>query len=105
MKDESLSPTGSFKARGLSMAISKVKEFGVAHCVILTVGNAGGAMAAYCASAGIEVILKLCLAIPQKFFRKNASISSGADFGKRINQSMWELWLLKSNKVLSIFLL
>lgn len=54
MKDESGNPTGSFKARGLSMAISKAKEFGVTRCIIPTAGNAGGAMAAYCAKAGIE---------------------------------------------------
>jgi threonine synthase len=53
LKDESTNPTGSFKARGISMAISKAKELGVTHCVIPTAGNAGGAMAAYCAKADI----------------------------------------------------
>lgn len=54
VKDEGLNPTGSFKARGLSMAISKAKEFGVKSCVIPTAGNAGGAMSAYCAIASME---------------------------------------------------
>ena len=67
MKDESLNPTGSFKARGLSMAISKVKEFGVAHCVIPTAGNAGGAMAAYCASAGIKATVIMPSHTPKVF--------------------------------------
>jgi threonine synthase len=53
LKDESTNPTGSFKARGISMAISKAKELGVQHCVIPTAGNAGGALAAYCAKADI----------------------------------------------------
>ena len=53
LKDESTNPTGSFKARGISMAISKAKEFGITHCVIPTAGNAGGALAAYCAKADI----------------------------------------------------
>lgn len=53
MKDESFNPTGSFKARGLSMAVSKAKELGIEKCIIPTAGNAGGALAAYCASAGI----------------------------------------------------
>ena len=53
VKDESLNPTGSFKARGLSMAVSKAKELGVERCIIPTAGNAGGALAAYCAKAGI----------------------------------------------------
>lgn len=53
MKDESLNPTGSFKARGISMAVSKAKELEIEHCIIPTAGNAGGALAAYCAKAGI----------------------------------------------------
>jgi threonine synthase len=53
IKDESNNPTGSFKARGLSMAISKAKELGIRACVIPTAGNAGGAMSAYCAKAGM----------------------------------------------------
>ena len=54
LKDESTNPTGSFKARGISVAISKAKELGIRHCVIPTAGNAGGALAAYCAKAGIS---------------------------------------------------
>lgn len=54
IKDESLNPTGSFKARGLSMAVSKAKELGIEKCIIPTAGNAGGAAAAYCAKAGIS---------------------------------------------------
>jgi threonine synthase len=54
MKDESVNPTGSFKARGLSMGVSKGKELGVQHFVIPTAGNAGGALSAYCAKAGIK---------------------------------------------------
>ena len=53
LKDESTNPTGSFKARGISMAISKAKELGIEHCIIPTAGNAGGALAAYCAKADI----------------------------------------------------
>ncbi len=54
MKDESVNPTGSFKARGISMAVSKAKEFAIDHCIIPTAGNAGGALAAYCAKADIK---------------------------------------------------
>ncbi|MDR3108238.1 MAG: threonine synthase [Planctomycetaceae bacterium] len=53
-KDESLNPTCSFKARGLSAAVSKAKELGVRETVIPTAGNAGGALAAYSAKAGIK---------------------------------------------------
>ncbi len=54
LKDESLNPTGSFKSRGLSVAVSKAKELGIRSCIVPTAGNAGGAMSAYCAKAGIE---------------------------------------------------
>jgi threonine synthase len=54
IKDESLNPTGAFKARGLCMAISMAKELGVKKVAIPTAGNAGGAMAAYAARAGME---------------------------------------------------
>ena len=57
LKDESLNPTGSFKARGLSMAVSKAKELGITSCIIPTAGNAGGALSAYCAKAGIEATI------------------------------------------------
>jgi threonine synthase len=53
-KDESLNPTGSFKARGLSAAISKAKEINITKVIIPTAGNAGGAMAAYAARAGMD---------------------------------------------------
>ncbi len=54
LKDESLNPTGSFKARGMSAAISQAKEKGVKKVAIPTAGNAGGATAAYAAKAGME---------------------------------------------------
>ena len=55
IKDESQLPTGSFKSRGLAMAVSKAKEFGLTRLAIPTAGNAGGALAAYGARAGMEV--------------------------------------------------
>lgn len=57
MKDESLNPTGSFKARGISVAISKAKELGIDKFIIPTAGNAGGALAAYCAKADTECVV------------------------------------------------
>jgi threonine synthase len=52
LKDESLNPTATFKARGLAAAISRAKELGITKVIIPTAGNAGGAMAAYAARAG-----------------------------------------------------
>jgi threonine synthase len=54
IKQEGALPTGSFKARGQAVAISRAKELGVRAAVIPTAGNAGAAMAAYCSCAGIE---------------------------------------------------
>ena len=57
VKDESQLPTGSFKARGLSMAVSRAKELGCRQLAIPTAGNAGGALAAYAARAGLEAFV------------------------------------------------
>ena len=54
VKDESQLPTGSFKARGMAVAVSMAKELGIRRVAIPTAGNAGGALAAYAARAGIE---------------------------------------------------
>src|ERR1700730_9813505 len=67
MKDESRNPTGSFKARGLSAAISKAKEFGIDTCIIPTAGNAGGAMAAYCAAADMRAVIVMPRHTPKIF--------------------------------------
>jgi threonine synthase len=57
VKDESINPTGSFKARGLAAAVSKAKELGVKKVIIPTAGNAGGAMAAYAARGGLQAYI------------------------------------------------
>ena len=54
VKDEGRLPTGSFKARGLVMAVSMAKELGIKTMAMPTNGNAGAAMAAYCARAGMK---------------------------------------------------
>jgi threonine synthase len=54
VKDEGIVPTGSFKARGLSMAVSKAKELEVQRLALPSAGNAAGAMTAYGARAGME---------------------------------------------------
>jgi threonine synthase len=54
VKDESHLPTGSFKARGLAVAVSMARAFGVRRAAMPSNGNAGAALAAYCARAGIE---------------------------------------------------
>ncbi|MEX2469869.1 MAG: threonine synthase [Pseudohongiellaceae bacterium] len=57
IKDEGRLPTGSFKARGLALAVSMARELGVKRMAMPTNGNAGAALAAYCARAGIEAFV------------------------------------------------
>jgi threonine synthase len=57
VKDEGRLPTASFKARGLAMAVTMANEFGVRRVTIPTAGNAGGALAAYGARAGMVVFV------------------------------------------------
>ncbi len=54
LKDESQNPTGSFKARGMAVAVSKAHELGIRRLAVPSAGNAGGALAAYAAKAGME---------------------------------------------------
>ena len=57
VKDEGRLPTGSFKARGLALAVSMAKELGITRTAIPTNGNAGAALAAYCSNVGIEAFV------------------------------------------------
>jgi threonine synthase len=57
IKDEAQNPTGSFKDRGLSLAVSRAKELGVEKVAIPSAGNAGGSLAAYAARAGIDAYI------------------------------------------------
>jgi threonine synthase len=57
VKDESQLPTGSFKSRGMTMAVSMARHFRIKRLAIPTAGNAGGALAAYGARAGMEVFV------------------------------------------------
>lgn len=57
VKDESQMPTGSFKARGMAVAVSRAKELGVMRVAAPSAGNAGGALATYAARAGLEAFI------------------------------------------------
>ena len=86
VKDESRLPTGSFKARGMAMAVTKANEFGLRSLAVPTAGNAGGAMAAYAARAGLAayvfmpqdtpaINVKECWLAGAKTFRVNGLIN------------------------------
>lgn len=65
IKDEGLNPTGSFKARGMSAAISRAAELGAQAIAIPSAGNAGGATAAYAARAGLPAHIFMPKDVPQ----------------------------------------
>ncbi len=65
VKDEGRLPTGSFKARGMAVAISMAKSFGVRQMALPTVGSGGVSLAAYCARAGIEAFIFCPEDLPQ----------------------------------------
>ncbi|MBN1212817.1 MAG: threonine synthase [candidate division Zixibacteria bacterium] len=66
-KDESVNPTGSFKARGLGMAVSRARELGIKKVIIPTAGNAGSAVAAYAARAGMQALIIMPKDVPASF--------------------------------------
>ena len=66
-KDETVNPTGSFKARGLGMAVSRAKELGLKRLIIPTAGNAGSAVAAYAARAGLKSMIIMPKDVPAPF--------------------------------------
>ena len=57
IKDEGVNPTATFKARGMSAAVSRAKELGLRSLTLPSAGNAGGALAAYAARAGIDAYI------------------------------------------------
>jgi threonine synthase len=79
IKDESANPTGSFKARGLSAAVSMAKELGLKKLAIPSAGNAAGAMAAYAAHAGLQSYIFMPADTPR------ANIREAEVFGAQVN--------------------
>src|SRR5258706_16345942 len=64
VKDEGLNPTGSFKARGMSAAVTMAKHYGLTKLAAPSAGTAGGALAAYAASGGLEAPIFLLKDVP-----------------------------------------
>jgi threonine synthase len=92
VKDEGLNPTGSFKARGMTAAVTRAKRLGAKALAAPTAGNAGGALAAYAAAAGIPAVVVMpadtpsanvmeCQAFGAKVVKLNGLIS---DCGKYV---------------------
>src|ERR1700756_3040504 len=101
VKDEGRLPTGSFKARGLAMAVTMAKEFGIDRIAMPTNGNAGAALAAYGARAGIETIVICPGETPETNITETAAYGArvyvadgqidecGALVGKGATQGLW----------------
>ena len=73
VKDEGRLPTGSFKARGLAMAISMARHFGIRSVALPTNGNAGAALAAYAARGGMEAVVVCPAETPETNVRETAA--------------------------------
>ena len=78
IKDESINPTQSFKARGMSVAVSMAKHLGATRLAVPSAGNAGGALAAYAARAGLEADVFMPRDTPQ------ANIIECREFGAHV---------------------
>jgi threonine synthase len=101
VKDEGRLPTGSFKARGLAMAVTMAKQFGIERIAMPTNGNAGAALAAYGARAGIETIVICPSETPETNVTETAAYGAkvhvadgqidecGALVGKGAAQGLW----------------
>jgi threonine synthase len=76
IKEEGLNPTGSFKARGMAVAVSRACELGAAGFVLPSAGNAGGAAAAYAAQAGRPAHVFLPADTPPAFFQECAAFGA-----------------------------
>jgi threonine synthase len=78
VKDEGRLPTGSFKARGLAMAVTMAKQFGIERIAMPTNGNAGAALAAYGARAGIQTVVICPAETPE------TNVTETAAYGARV---------------------
>ena len=82
VKDEGLNPTGSFKARGLAAAVSRAFELGVEAVSIPTAGNAGCAMSAYAALAGLEAHVFMPADVPRPFINECRVLGASVTLNK-----------------------
>jgi threonine synthase len=78
LKEEGANPTGTFKARGLAMAVTMARHYGLRKLAVPSAGNAGGALAAYAAAAGIECHIFMPKDVPM------ANQVEGAAYGAHV---------------------
>jgi threonine synthase len=102
IKDEGLNPTGSFKARGLSAAVTMARHFGLKKLAIPSAGNAAGALAAYAAAAKVEAHIFMPKDVPAAnriecdYYGAHVTLVDGliSDCAKKVadmkNEKLWE---------------
>lgn len=119
IKDESLNPTGSFKARGLSAAVSRAYELGATELAIPSAGNAAGAMSAYAAVAGLPAYVFMPADVPLAFRAECAALGANvtlvdglindcgakvregaAEFGWFDVSTLWEPYRIEGKKTM-----
>lgn len=119
IKDESANPTGSFKARGLCVAVSRARELGVKEVAIPSAGNAAGALSAYAARAGIQAHVFMPHDIPPAFVQECTAFGAQvvlvpgtiADCGREVQlgaerngwfvmSTLWEPYRLEGKKTM-----
>jgi threonine synthase len=76
VKDEALNPTGSFKARGMAVAVSRARELGAQAVAVPSAGNAAGAMSAYAAAAGLAAHVFMPVDVPLAFRAECAALGA-----------------------------
>jgi len=92
IKDEGLNPTGSFKARGMSAALTMARQYGLKKLAAPSAGNAGGALAAYAAAAGLEAYIFMPQDVPRAnrmecdYFGAHVTLADGliSDCGRMV---------------------
>src|SRR6267142_930131 len=108
IKDEGLNPTGSFKARGMTAAVTRARRLGAKTLAAPTAGNAGGALAAYAAAAGLPAVIVMpadtpaanvmeCQAFGAKVVKLNGLIS---DCGKYVASTLKEPYRIEGKKTM-----
>jgi threonine synthase len=104
VKDESLLPTGSFKARGAAVGVSRAAELGASRIALPTNGNAGSAWAAYAARAGLDALVVMPADAPEVTRRECAAVGARlylvdgliADAGRLAAQARDRGWFVVS---------
>src|ERR1700730_953719 len=91
VKDEGLNPTGSFKARGMTAAVTRAKQLGAKSVAAPTAGNAGGALAAYAVAAGLPAVIVMPADTPSANVMEMPRVWSSSSAAERADLRLREV--------------